>query len=577
MNMQPVSGEMSTEVIIVGGGPVGLSMALHLDYYGIKSVLVDLEPTTRWHPKGNTINARTMELLRRLDLADKVRSLGVPPDHPFDVAYFTRFSSFEIARGRTPSSNERREERRKAGPTHQVIEPPHKCNQMYLERFLMEEAAKRSNIVLKFGHVAESFVEDDAGVTVTIRGEGDKKSAVRGSYLVGCDGPHGLVRRGLGIKYGGEATLMGVFISGLFTSVHLRIPELYSKFVGNRRAWMYVSMNPEAMVVMITLNGVDEFMMHIPTKPGEEMSMDAIVRRVKLAVGDEIEVTVLSNRQWNAGAYLVAERYQSERVFIAGDAAHLYTPTGGFGLNTGIDDTSNLSWKISAVLKGWGHPDLLKTYETERRPAALRSTGRGRKLGQTRPLITVPPVAEEDSPAGQAARDELAVSDFVVLHHFNKPEETDWLGVILGTRYDDSPLIMRQDDPPEDSQERYVPSNIPGGRAPQIWLDAGRDKGSSLHDHFGKGLTLLRFGDVDAARLVAAAQLREVPLELFDVRDPEARKLYDRDLFLVRPDGYIVWKGDALPGDVGELLDQARGARVPAPPPAETSKAPLDA
>lgn len=565
MNVHQATGsDITTEIIIVGGGPVGLSMALHLDYYGIRSVLIEQEPETRWHPKGNTINARTMELLRRLDLADAVRGLGVPSDHPFDVAYFTRFSTFEIARGKTPSSNERRERRLRAGSTHQVIEPPHKCNQMYLERFFMEEAARRKNITLKFGCVAESFVDEGDGVTVTVRAKDGTSESVRGSYLVGCDGPHGVVRKGLGIRYGGEATLMGVFISGLFTSVHLRIPDLYERYVGHRRAWMYVSMNPEAMLVMISLNGSDEFMVHIPTKPGEEMGVDTIVARVKKAIGADIEVSLLSNRQWNAGAYLVAEQYQSGRVFMAGDAVHLYTPTGGFGLNTGIDDTSNLSWKLAAVLKGWGDPDLLETYETERRPAALRSTARGRQLGQTRPLITVPAVAEEDSPAGQAARDQLAVSDFVVLHHFNKPEETDWMGVILGTRYDDSPLIVRDEPPPEDSQERYVPSAVPGGRTPQLWLDGGRDKGSSLHDHLGQGLTLLRFGKADASALEAAARARGVPFRIVEIAHPDAGKLYDRNLFLVRPDGYIAWKGDAAPADALELIDIARGAKVAA-------------
>jgi 2-polyprenyl-6-methoxyphenol hydroxylase-like FAD-dependent oxidoreductase len=545
----------TTEVIVVGGGPAGLSLALHLDMHGVDTVLFETEPTTRWHPKGNTNNARTMELFRKLGIADAVRTLGVPADHPFDIAFFTRFNAFEIFRGRTPSRAERLALRAAAGPTDQVVEPPHRANQMYVERLLFERAAKSAHVRLKFGYPVQSFMQDDDGVTVTA-GNGE---TWRAKYLVGCDGSRSLVRRSLGIKYGGEAQLMDVFLSGLFIAVHLRIPDLYPKFVGHRRAWMYMAVAPDVRLVMISLNGADEFIMQMPAERGREMDEAAIVAMVKKAIGADIAVEVISHRPWNAGAYLVAERYGEGRAFLAGDSAHLYTPTGGYGLNMGIDDGANLSWKLAAMLRGWGGPGLLASYETERRAAALRSSEVARHLGKGRVKVEVPPVAEEDSPAGEAARRELAQQPFVQTHHFNLPEDRDWLGVILGARYDASPLIVSDAPPPPDSLERYQPSDVPGGRAPHLWLDSGRGPGSSLYDHFGLGLTLLRFADADVTALEATARERGIPLEVFDVSLPQARKLYARGLYLVRPDHCIAWRGDAVPKDAGALLDTVCG------------------
>ena len=171
-----------------------------------------------------------MEIFRRLGIADAVRELGVPADHPFDIAFFTRYSAFEIARGRTPSRRERLARRDEAQATHQVVEPPHRANQMYVERLLFDRAAAQPLITLKFGHTAEAFAQDGDGVTATLAGADGTKEIWRGRYIVGCDGGRGLVRKALGIKYGGEEQLMNVFISGLFTSVHLRIPDLLPKF-----------------------------------------------------------------------------------------------------------------------------------------------------------------------------------------------------------------------------------------------------------------------------------------------------------------------------------------------------------
>ena len=309
--------DFNADVIVIGAGPVGLSLALHLDSYGVRTLLIESEQGARWYPKGNTNNARTMELLRKLGLADGVRALGLPDDHPFDVAFFTRLNAFEVARGHTPSRQERLA-RRDAGPaTDQVVEPPHRANQMYVEKFLLDEAIGRPNITVKLGTLAENVTQDAGGVSVTLHDlASDHRETWRGAYVVGCDGARGIVRKTLGIKYAGEETLMDVFMAGLFTSVHMRIPDLYPKFVGKRRAWMYAVINADLRAQIMALNGDDEFMIHIPTKAGETVDLDQVAQRVKKAIGQDISVEILSQRQWNAGTYLVAEHYQGGRALL---------------------------------------------------------------------------------------------------------------------------------------------------------------------------------------------------------------------------------------------------------------------
>jgi 2-polyprenyl-6-methoxyphenol hydroxylase-like FAD-dependent oxidoreductase len=551
------------DVALVGGGPVGLSLALHLERYGVSCLVVEAEPDTRWHPKGNSNNARTMEIFRRLGIADGMRALGLPADHPYDVAFFTRLSGFEIARGRTPSRRERLAQRAAAARDDQIPEPPHRANQMFIERFLLDETRQRKNVTLRFGWTADGFVQDESGVTLALRKSDESgEERWRARYLVGCDGGRGLVRRSLGIKYGGEEKLMDVFIAGLFTSVHLKIPALAEPPLSDRRAWMYAVVNHQARAQIIALDGAAEFMMHIPTKTGIPMdaaSVDAAVRR---AVGSDIDVEVLGFKQWHAGSYLVAERYREGRIFIAGDAAHLYAPTGGFGMNTGIEDSTNLGWKLGAVLQGWGGEALLDSYEVERRGAALRAADAARALGKSRHDVTVTETAEEDSPAGEAARRAIAASGFVQCSHFTLPEARDSMGVILGLRYDSSPVVVRDTPQPTDEFATYTPSSAPGGRAPHLWLGEGRGSGDSLYDRIGVGLTLLQIGGDPVPNLEAlheAAARRGIPFDVVVLPAPGASRLYDRRLQIVRPDLFIAWRGDALPDDLDALLAVVTG------------------
>ena len=563
-----VAGDFTTQVAIVGGGPVGLVLALYLDFYGLRTTLFNTEERARWHPKGNGQNARTMEHYRRLGFSDEVRRLGLPGDHPFDQAYFTRLSAHEIYRFPMPSRDERIAMRRQMPVTDQLPEPMFHVNQMYVERFLLDRARTLPNIDVRFGWQVDWFTQDDTTVTLHARKtDGSREATWSAPYAVACDGGRSFVRNTLGISYEGDVQTKDAYWAGQFFSIHMRIPDLYPKFVGHRRAWMYWAVNPDPNTrgVIIALNGADEFMMLVKPRGGRtDVDADEVADWVKRSIGADIPVHVLGYYPWNAGQALVAERYKAGRIMIAGDAAHLFTPTGGFGMNTGIDDSANLAWKLAAVLQGWGGPGLLDTYEAECKPIGYRNTGASRQYASRTHDAVVPEDVELEGSLGDGARKAASEISYVRKNHFVRPEEQDAVGVQLGARYDGSSIIVPDGEPPPDhfpeTYDEYIPSGVPGGRAPHLWLDDVRGQGSSLFDRFGRGFTLLHFtAAADTTALERAAVARGIPLTALEVHVPEARGLYGRDLALIRPDQYIAWRGNRLPDDCDALLARVTG------------------
>jgi hypothetical protein len=225
-------------------------------------------------------------------------------------------------------------------------------------------------------------------------------------------------------------------------------------------------------------------------------------------------------------------------------------------MNTGMDDASNLAWKLAAMIQGWGGANLLQSYEIERKPIGHRNTTAARDLNKQLAAMPDPSAVEERSPAGETARREISA------HLSGMGEEYASLGVQLGARYDGSPIIAPDGTPPADDYIRYVPSSVPGGRAPHYWLGAGRGYGDSLYDRLGKGFTLLRLGgkSADSAPIEAAARRRNVPLITIDLPTADARDLYGRDLALIRPDQYVAWSGNGPPDDADKLIARAVGA-----------------
>jgi len=256
---------------------------------------------------------------------------------------------------------------------------------------------------------------------------------------------------------------------------------------------------------------------------------------------------------------LVADRYGTDRVFIAGDAAHLMSPTGGFGMNTGIGDVVDLGWKLEAVHKGWAGGTLLQSYHAERRPVGLRNVAEAsrnlKRMLSTRERLPGPEIFAPGA-ANDATRKEYGA-------WFADVMRKEWFanGVMLGYRYDNSPIVVADDTPaPPDLSHPYVQTARPGARAPHVWLDDG----CSTLDLFGKGFTLLRLGaDAPSGKSVEhAAQQRGVPLQTIALTEPQALAVYQCRLVLVRPDGHVAWRADHEPADAGVLIDTVRGETV---------------
>ena len=542
-------------VAIVGGGPVGLMLALFLDYYGVRSVVFNTEPEVRRHPKGSTHNSRTMEHHRRLGIAPQIRALSLPPERPTDVSYYTRLNGWELGRLAMPSEADKLRMVAATAATDQIPEPLLRANQMYVEEFLLEHARTRPNIAVQFGWQVDKFDDDADGVTVEAT-SGGAREIWRAQYLAGCDGGRSFVRRSLALRYNGFAKLNSPHYGGRMNATYFRAPTLYPDYLAERPGWNYWVVNPEGRCVIITLNDPDQFLMFSKgSDEGIAPTDEGMAQFVRRAVGADLPVAILGHWPWTAGVALVAERFIAGRVVLAGDAAHLFTPTGGFGMNTGMDDASNLAWKLAALVQGWGGPRLLQSYEFERRPIAERNTIAARDLNKHLIAMPAPPEMEDDTAEGAAAR--RVVSG----HLATMGEEFASIGVQLGARYDGSPIVAEDGTPPADDYVRYTPSGVPGGRAPHYWPGRGRGPGDSLFDQFGKGFTLLRLGrrPADTRSLEAAARRRRVPLTTIDLPDADARELYGRDLALIRPDQYVAWRGDTPPADPDRLIERLTG------------------
>jgi 2-polyprenyl-6-methoxyphenol hydroxylase-like FAD-dependent oxidoreductase len=547
---------VDTPVVIVGAGPVGMFLALDLAAKGVRSTVIERDTSHRLYPKGDTHNARTMEHYRRLGLADAIRAAGLPPEHSTDVVYLTRLNGYELKRLRMPTGAEKMAEVAAHSAISQVPEPLHRSNQVHVEKVVFEHLLRTEAVTCRLGTEFLGFEETADTVTVRVRpAAGGPEETISCRYLVGCDGGRSLVRRQLGITYEGEEQETG-FSSGLHPSKYLRIPNL-AKSVIREPAWQYWLVRPGKIASLITFDpSEDEFRMTVYA--GDAEDDDALRVIVDDFAGEHVDIEILDSQGWVNGLALVADQYKRGRVLICGDAAHLSTPIGGFGMNTGIDDAANLAWKLTATIQGWAGPQLLDSYDAERRPAGERNTQAAIALGRPLQGIRLSEDLEEDTPAGQEARRDAAL----VLE--TQRQSYSSLGVQLGVRYGGSPIIWPDGTPePEDVYDRYVPTAWPGARAPHLWLSRTR----SLFDVLGPGFTLLRMGGraPSAAPLVEAAQRRGIPLTVVDIELPEARDLYESDLALIRPDQHVAWRGGELP-DVGELLTRVTGGTADGSP-----------
>jgi 2-polyprenyl-6-methoxyphenol hydroxylase-like FAD-dependent oxidoreductase len=528
------------QVLIIGGGPCGLMLANELGRRGIRTLLVDQNPGTTQNAAANATQARTMEHFRRMGFADEVRAVGLPPDFPTDVAYFTRFARHELARFSLPSSRDARQLVTTLSGSWSAAELPHRCNQKFIEPVLRRHAEALPSVTVAYGWRMTRLQQSEDAVHADVQpAAGGKPLTIKTSYLVGADGPRSTVRQALGIGYAGETGITRPFVGGRMYAVHARIPDFY-RAVPHRPAWMNVAFNAERRCFMPAVDGKGEFAFHTQLLPGQDedrVSESEAIAMVQQTIGLPLNVEVIARAPWTAGHSLVAEKFRIKRIFIGGDAAHLFTPTGGLGYNTAIEDAVNLGWKLAAVLKGVASEALLATYEAERRPLALRNTAYAKGFADSLGNYVPPPEIEDDTPAGQAAR--RRAGEYYAAHgraEFNIP------GITFGGRYDGSPAIVSDGtSPPRDKANEYVPTACPGGRPPHLWLADGR----SLYDEFGFEWTLLRLGLNTGKAFTEAARRRGLDLKVVDVKIAQARDVYGADLALIRPDQIVAWRGNS--------------------------------
>ena len=557
--------EFDTDVLIAGGGPCGLMLSNELGRRGVRALLIDPKPGTAFNPQANATQARTMEHFRRLGFADEIRGQGLPADHPTDIAYFTRFTGHELARLSLPTAAQAVQNVRRLGGSWSAAELPHRVSQKYVEAVLRRQAQAQPGQDLRYSWELLDFEDTGEAVLARIRPVNGDPVQVRARYLVGADGARSRVRAQLGIAWGGASGVRRDFMGGQMFAVYLRAPGFYDAFP-HARAWMYVSFNSQRRAFMASVDGRAEFAFHAAVHAGEsadDWTVQDAERIVAEAMGGALPIEVLSLGTWTAGHSLVAERFQSGRVFLAGDAAHLFTPTGGLGYNTAVEDAVNLGWKLASVIDGSAAPALLGSYGLERRPLAERNTGYARQFADSVGLLQATPLLEDDSPAGAAERLQAAqrLNAHVRL-------EFDIPGVTFGGRYDGSPAIVPDGTaPPPDSASRYEPTACPGGRAPHAWLADGR----SLYDSLHFGWTLLVLGDAppDTSAFEDAARARGIDLGVVRHADAALLALYESPLVLVRPDQIVAWRGTSadvadpvLARVTGHAVDSAKAPRT---------------
>jgi 2-polyprenyl-6-methoxyphenol hydroxylase-like FAD-dependent oxidoreductase len=544
-----------TDVLIAGGGPCGLMLANELGRRGVSCLLVDPKPGTAFNPQANATQARTMEHFRRLGFASEIRTQGLPADHPTDIAYFTRYTGHELARLQLPTAAQAVNNIKAMGGSWSAAELPHRISQKFVEASLRQHAEALPGVDLRYGCGLEGFEDCGDHVQAQVRATaGDAVMDVRAAYLVGADGARSLVRSTLGIPWDGASGIKREFMGGKMFAVYLRAPDFYAAFP-HARAWMYVSVNPQRRAFMASVDGQSEFAFHAAVHEGEDAdawTAEDAQRIFNEAMGMHVPIAVLSVGTWTAGHSLVAQSFQRGRVFIGGDAAHLFTPTGGLGYNTAVEDAVNLGWKLAAVIRGQAPPQLLDSYGLERKPLAERNTTYARRFADSVGKFSASALLEQDGDAGQLER--ARASDYLNQHvrlEFNIP------GVTFGGRYDASPLIVKDgSSPPPDEASSYVPTASPGGRAPHAWLEDG----SSLYDCFNFEWTLLVLGPdaPDVQAFVVGAAALGMDLQVVALPSATLRELYEAALALVRPDQIVAWRGmDAKHAQ--QLLAQASG------------------
>ncbi len=543
--------DVDANVLIIGAGPVGLTLAIDLAWRGIDVTVVETRAAAELpEPKCNHVAARTMEIFRRLGLSEKVRNAGLPADYPHDVSYRTTFTGLELTRIPIPCRRDRFT--RKDGPdcNWPTPEPPHRINQIFLEPILFEHARAQRQIRIINRSSAEDVRIGDAFAAVTLRDlDTGSATSMRCRYLIGCDGARSVVRKAIGASFEGDAIIQRV------QSTYIRAPDLIAR-QRHAPAWGTGAINPRRSGMVYAIDGRERWLVHNYMKPGEDdfeqVDRDASIRTI-LGVGADFRYEVISKEDW-IGRRLIASKFRDRCAFIAGDAAHIWVPYAGYGMNAGIADATNLSWMLAAHLNGWAGASILDAYEAERLPITSQVSrfAMSHAEAEIRRRGAVPETMEEASIEGERVRREVGRLTYDI-----NVQQYACAGLNFGSYYDRSPIIAYDGaSPPPYTMGSFTPSTVPGCRTPHVW-DAD---GVSLYDRMGPEFTLLRLDPVvDVGPLMRAADERGVPLSLIDVAVPAAMAR-DATLVLSRPDQHVAWRGHSAPADPLSLIDRTRGA-----------------
>ena len=541
-----------TQVLVVGAGPVGLTLAIDLAWRGVDVVVAEVRH--RGEPpevKCNHVSARSMEIFRRLRVAAKVRDAGLPADYPNDIAFRTTFTGHELARIPIPCRRDRYTATHGPDTWWPTPEPPHRINQIFLEPILAEHATGLPRLRLLNRTQVEDFEADAGRVEAKARNlDTGTMLRINARYLIGCDGGRSMVRSKIGAKLEGDAVIQRT------QSTYIRAPELIRQ-QRHERAWATFSLNPRRAGNVYAIDGRETWLVHNYLRAGDadfdSVDRDRAIRTI-LGVGPEFQYRVLTKEDW-FGRRLIADKFRAGPVFLCGDAAHIWVPYAGYGMNAGIADAANLAWLLAAHLNGWAPEAILDAYQAERHPITEQVSrfAMNHAHAMARQRQAVPPEIEDDDAAGDTARAALGRSAYEL-----NVEQYCCAGLNFGSYTDRSPIIAYDgSEHPRYTMSLFTPSTVPGCRTPHLWLDDGR----SLYDAMGPDYTLLRFdARVDASRMLRAAQVRGVPMHLLDVAAHDAEQSYGHKLVLSRPDQHVAWRGNRVPTDPLALVDLVRGA-----------------
>ncbi len=528
------------DVLIAGAGPVGLAAAVELGRRGVSCLLVERNDRVGYSPRAKTTNVRTREHLRRWGLADALRQASpIPPDYPPTVVFATRMGGHCLARFENAFNGARVR-------SDLYSEEAQWVPQYTLEEVLRRHAATLAGVTVAFDTRLAAFTQSADAVTATLESRASGVRQVESAYLIGADGARSMVREAIGARMLGDAAALSnlsvIFRSRDIAALH-----------GLGPAIMYWMVNEELPAVLgpMDTDGLWYFMAtQLPGRAERDPDPADMIRRSTGLAG--LDVEIVGTDPWVARR-LIADRYSEGRVFLAGDACHLHPPFGGFGMNMGIGDAVDLGWKLAARLQGWGGAALLDSYEAERRPVHERTMAEAVANYSVLGNHLARPGLEAAGAQGDATRQEVGE-----IIGATKPREFKTLGIVLGSSYSGSPIVVADGSPPPVAHPSiYIPSAHPGCLAPHLWLADG----SSLYDRFGPGFTLLvTAGDADGAEGVRAAALaRGVPLSVVVPDDGRLGPRYGARYALIRPDQHVAWRGDALPGDADAWLAHVTG------------------